>query len=151
MTHLNPELIESLFGDTLNDRTRQLLRLLTQDPSTEPAEDAPDEREWDNRPGRGGRRSHGRTLRRLGVELEELRHRNEALAHALGACPNCWGETEECEDCAGEGSPGTYDLDHELFEAVVMPAVARREGSRRPDAGNTQHHPNTPADGGSET
>jgi hypothetical protein len=45
--------------------------------------------------------------RRMDVELRALRRRNTHLAAALGACPHCWGESPDCNTCAGEGLPGS--------------------------------------------
>lgn len=57
------------------------------------------------------------------AELEDLRARNDALAAALGACYLCWGEDFECEECRGQGQPGAFTLDKELFGQYVAPAV----------------------------
>lgn len=73
------------------------------------------------------RRESYKHLRRVATvmyaELEELRARNDALAGALGACYLCWGEDGECEVCHGQGQPGAFSPDRELFEQYVLPTV----------------------------
>ena len=80
-----------------------------------------------------------RTLLRMDAELQELRTRNETLAAALGACPMCWGDDPECEECDGRGHPGAAKPDSELFHHFIIPAVRRVErfGTRAQQPGNT--------------
>ncbi|MBK7830505.1 hypothetical protein [Nannocystis sp.] len=80
-----------------------------------------------------------RTLLRMDAELQELRTRNETLAAALGACPMCWGEDPECEECDGRGHPGAAKPDSELFHHFIIPAVRRVErlGMWAQQPGNT--------------
>lgn len=125
MTTLGPELLETLFGDGIDDRTRTLLTLLS---SQEEANDEEETHADDLLNTRTSERAaRGRLLQRqyreMAAELDELRFRNGALAEALGACPNCWGETPECSECGGQGSPGSFPVDPELFAAVVEPVV----------------------------
>jgi hypothetical protein len=63
-----------------------------------------------------------RKIIEMQVELEELRHRNEVFAHALGACV-CWGNDPECVECGGRGGPGYFEVNQELFEEFVKPAI----------------------------
>jgi len=56
-------------------------------------------------------------------ELEELRKRNDDLAHALGACPSCWGDALQCRNCRGRGRPGFSVPERQLFSIFVLPAV----------------------------
>lgn len=63
-----------------------------------------------------------RKIIEMQVELEELRHRNEIFAHALGACV-CWGNDPKCVECRGRGGPGYYAVDPGLFEEFVKPAT----------------------------
>jgi hypothetical protein len=72
---------------------------------------------------RAGRAQVLETARRLKRESDGLAAHNEMLAHALGACPHCWGNLDDCEACAGEGVPGTYPPDKAAFDHYVMPAV----------------------------
>lgn len=72
---------------------------------------------------RAGRAQVLETARRLKRESDGLAAHNEMLAHALGACPHCWGNLDDCEACAGEGVPGTYPPDKAAFDHFVMPAV----------------------------
>lgn len=54
----------------------------------------------------------------------------EMLACALGACPNCWGNIPDCEDCGGMGKPGAYNPDPACFDRFVRPVVNRMMGER---------------------
>jgi hypothetical protein len=72
---------------------------------------------------RAGRAQVLETARRLKRESDGLAAHNEMIAHALGACPHCWGNLDDCEACAGEGVPGTYPPDKPAFDYFVMPAV----------------------------
>lgn len=63
---------------------------------------------------------------------EELRHenellweRNDTLAAALGACPDCWGEDEGCKICRGRGSPGAFKPKKYAFAEYVLPVMKR--------------------------
>ncbi len=56
-------------------------------------------------------------------EHRALAERNEALAAALGACPNCWGEIAGCRTCRGRGTPGSMPLDEAAFTAFVTPVL----------------------------
>lgn len=121
MSTITPEIIEALEGQgMLDERARTLLHLLAgQAADTEP-EPTP--------PAVDRRRAQSRALLRqrlslIGEELDELRHRNQRLAEALGACPLCWGESAECPECRGRGSPGSAPPDPDLYRAVVFPAV----------------------------
>jgi hypothetical protein len=55
-------------------------------------------------------------------ELSMLRRRNDDLALALGACPECWGEDRGCRSCRGRGSPGYARPDTDAFLHYVVPA-----------------------------
>lgn len=70
-------------------------------------------------------------LRSLHAEVEELRHRNDLLAAALGGCHLCWGDDPLCETCAGRGRPGSALPDARAFRACVLPAVRRVTATRR--------------------
>lgn len=67
-------------------------------------------------------------LQMLKAELVELRHRNETLASALGACHYCWGEDDDCPACLGRAPAGTYIPDSTLFSEIVLPAIRRYRG-----------------------
>lgn len=79
-------------------------------------------------------------LAAAGAELHELRHRNDVLADALGACRNCWGEHEECPVCDGRGRPGWRRPDPTGFRVVVDPAIRRLRAVPRaePDVPETE-------------
>ena len=64
-------------------------------------------------------------LQRLVREHEMLLARNEALAAALGACPDCWGEFRACQTCRGQGRPGCFAPDKEAFNEYVLPVLER--------------------------
>ena len=83
---------------------------------------AEDQDEQPNHRLRHARRS---ALRRLVAELDILRRRNDVLADALGACPDCWGADLACDTCGGAGRPGSELPDPHLFAAWVAPAVRR--------------------------
>ena len=52
----------------------------------------------------------------------DLIERNHMLARALGAC-ECWGESNDCRVCFGQGGPG-WALPHKsLFDRIVRPAL----------------------------
>ena len=70
-------------------------------------------------------------LRRLHAEVQELRHRNDLLAAALGGCHLCWGDDLLCESCAGRGRPGAALPDARACRACVRPAVRRVTAPRR--------------------
>ena len=65
------------------------------------------------------------------TELAALRQVNATLAAALGACPLCWGD-DECDACEGGGRPGYVRPDPELFDELVVPAIARMRRTARP-------------------
>lgn len=75
-----------------------------------------------------------RKLQHIYAELEELRERNDLLAEALGACHVCWGEDHDCEVCRGEGYPGFFRPDSDMFRQYVTPAAQRlqRKGPVQP-------------------
>ena len=129
MTLLNPQIIESILGDRVDEKTRALLSLLATD--NENIEE-PEPEELLNTRTRE-RVEKAASLRRrydeMSSELSELRFRNTALANALGACPKCWGEAPECRMCAGAGSAGAFPPDPELFAAVVRPALRKVQWS----------------------
>ena len=51
----------------------------------------------------------------------------EMLACALGACPTCWGNEENCADCEGDGLPGSMLPDPQCFERFVAPLFDQLE------------------------
>ena len=97
---------------------------------------------------RAGRAQVLETARRLKRESDGLAAHNEMLAHALGACPHCWGNLDDCEACAGEGVPGTYPPDKPAFDYFVMPAVRQFMTGRlaaAPAASAAHRRPSPPA------
>jgi|SRR5215211_4853235 len=79
------------------------------------------------------------TMENMYRELDGLRERNYALASALGACYQCWGEDLDCPTCSGRGHPGSSMPDTSLLAQLVMPAMQRL---REREAG-TQHASDT--------
>ena len=61
----------------------------------------------------------------LGVEIEGLQRRNDALAAALGACHLCFGEDGWCRLCGGRGRPGSRRPDADAFNRYVRPTLLR--------------------------
>lgn len=73
------------------------------------------------------------------TELETLRARVDALtavnaslrqglravAAAIGACPRCLGDDDDCMACGGDGVPGMRRPDRDAFARYVIPAVRR--------------------------
>jgi hypothetical protein len=59
----------------------------------------------------------------LQQENQVLHERLALLAEALGACPHCWGEDNSCRICYGQGTPGSFIPNREVFAAYVLPAV----------------------------
>ena len=78
---------------------------------------------------------------RLRAAYVSVRDRDEALAAAVGACPACWGERPTCRYCRGEGSPGAFMPDWELFSRYIMPAVRQRASLTRTRAGSEPENP----------
>lgn len=73
-------------------------------------------------------------FRRLEQENQLLVDHVEMLACALGACPNCWGRIEDCEDCGGVGRPGAFAPDRACFDQFVLPVIVRVMGHDDPVA-----------------
>ncbi|MTE00754.1 hypothetical protein GIY56_10670 [Paracoccus sp. YIM 132242] len=71
-------------------------------------------------------------FRRLEQENRLLVDHVEMLACALGACPNCWGSIEDCEDCGGIGKPGAFAPDRRCFDHYVLPVIVRVMGRADP-------------------
>jgi hypothetical protein len=86
-------------------------------------------------------RSLQRLARTMFAELEELRSRSDMLASALGACYLCWGDDPQCEVCNGEGGPGAFTPDKQLFSKVVGPAARRLRNSRAEPVGTDATQP----------
>jgi hypothetical protein len=59
----------------------------------------------------------------LVAELRVQRERNDLLAQALGACCMCWGQSQECRYCRGQGTPGFCLPDEALVMEYVVPAI----------------------------
>ena len=68
---------------------------------------------------------------RLEQENAMLIDHAEMLACALGACPNCWGQCPDCEDCGGRGLPGAFNPDPVCYARFVQPVVDRMTARQR--------------------
>lgn len=88
----------------------------------------------------------------LECENARLIDHAEMMACALGACPNCWGNIPDCDECGGMGKPGAYNPDPECFTRFVLPVVYRMMGEgfeieqhlrRRRDLRNPNHPQST--------
>lgn len=67
---------------------------------------------------------------RLARENAFLMHHLETFASAVGACSNCWGTIDDCEECGGIGKPGALQPNPEAFDRYVLPAMTRVMGER---------------------
>ena len=124
--------VAAMMGQMMTDDPRlrlvaELMRARSQSPPAEPLEG---------------------TLERLRAQHERLRSaylslrgRDEQVAAALGACASCWGEKPTCRYCRGEGAPGAFMPDWELFALFVMPAVRRRASLTRTTPGSHTANP----------
>jgi hypothetical protein len=74
-----------------------------------------------------------RQVRKMRIELEQLRARNDTLAAALGACYLCWGEDTNCPVCRGSGGPGYLMPGKAVFAHFVTPAIRRLRVEREVD------------------
>ena len=72
-----------------------------------------------------------RENRELQMENEDLMGRIEILAAALGACPICWGDDEQCDECQGRGAPGAFLPDKKAFRVFVLPSIQKMQKRRR--------------------
>lgn len=76
------------------------------------------------------------------LELEQrlrwYRRCNRTLAASLGACPSCWGADAECRRCEGDGRPGAFAPDRDLFAAWVGPALRRLQAGMEQDSSKQQ-------------
>ena len=61
----------------------------------------------------------------LNSQLKQALEINCVIAESLGACPECFGQNDECTVCHGQGSPGWKQPDSQLFEYLVTPALTR--------------------------
>jgi hypothetical protein len=78
--------------------------------------DAGDEADLDDGP---------EAIRAMQQEIIDLRHVNDTVAAALGACPLCWGGDSGCAACHGRGGAGYAAPDLDLFARWVVPAAER--------------------------
>lgn len=72
------------------------------------------------------------------TELDEMRDRTDVLAQALGACYLCWGEDRDCDVCRGQGYPGAFAPDPDMYRQYVVPVM--RHLKQGADSGSHHHH-----------
>ena len=68
--------------------------------------------------------------------MEYLIERNDLLASAVGACPDCWGDDESCNACGGQGRPGAMNVHRDAFNYYIKPSL-------RPKIKKTRTEPST--------
>lgn len=64
----------------------------------------------------------------LKEDLDDALERLEELAHALGACDEylcLLGYFDRCPKCKGEGQPGFFKPDRDLFNQLILPALRK--------------------------
>ena len=47
----------------------------------------------------------------------------DEMAEAVGACPHCWGEGNNCTYCRGKGKPGYFYPKEEYFDIYIKPVL----------------------------
>jgi hypothetical protein len=82
--------------------------------------------------GRPGQPAGDREIERARRAVRQLRRDLQAvdtifrhLGHVFGACPACFGMSEECGRCHGHGAPGSMTPLKDELLAWVEPALAR--------------------------
>lgn len=61
----------------------------------------------------------------LKEDLDQALYYLEGYAIALGLCKECLGENYHCPVCNGKGQAGYNQLDRELFNHLIMPAIRK--------------------------
>lgn len=127
-TALLGELLASKSGAASDNRQQALMQMMSLMQQPEPHEPRPD-RDHQRRRRRAAKiRRH---IEELEAEVDELRHRNDALAAALGACHVCWGEHDGCATCSGRGQPGWFRPDVATSRQIIGPAIERLRFEQR--------------------
>jgi hypothetical protein len=75
-------------------------------------------------------------LRAAQTELRAQQSRTGALALALGACEECWGDDSGCARCGGLGKPGWVLPDRAAFAVWIEPAIRSLAGVSNPQTEN---------------
>ena len=110
-----------------------LLALVSQGASSAGGRDAADTRDpRPARPRRTAQRAGDREVEQARRAVRHLRRDLHAvdtifrhLGHVFGACPACFGMSDECGRCRGNGVPGSMVPLREELLAWVVPALAR--------------------------
>lgn len=67
--------------------------------------------------------------------------RNDQLAAALGACPDCFGADAQCARCQGQGVAGYYAPNPSLFATYIKPCLEKQSmgPTAKPASGTPVH------------
>jgi hypothetical protein len=128
--------IASRFGS--DPQLAPLLALMNQREAGGAGEDEDAHATMDARPARARRRGRDaqsagdreierarRAVRQLRRDLQAVDTIFRHLGHVFGACPACFGMSEECGRCHGDGVPGSMTPLREELLTWVEPALAR--------------------------
>jgi hypothetical protein len=63
--------------------------------------------------------------RLLKEDFDDAMDELDDLAHALGACDECWGENKRCPKCRGNGVSGWRTPNTALFRSLILPALQK--------------------------
>lgn len=63
-------------------------------------------------------------LEELTENLQVQQNVLETAAKALGAC-TCLGLNATCSNCDGKGKPGTYEIEENSFNALILPLLTK--------------------------
>ncbi|MFK7969614.1 MAG: hypothetical protein AB8F95_04565, partial [Bacteroidia bacterium] len=79
-------------------------------------------------------------MEKLKAENHRLRKAIKAMealafdfAGAVGACPDCWGEDQDCKTCEGHGSPGAGKIDQEAYSFFIAPLFGQMADHNYPN------------------
>ncbi len=126
----NQALLNSLQNnDTLSSKSKMLLQLMSAGNKANTDYDVDDEYKTEKTV---SRRQIRNKFYALQDELEEALAMIDVLADAIGACPYCFGEQNDCAECHGEGIAGWQQPDPELFTHFIAPAVRRIKKQSNP-------------------
>jgi hypothetical protein len=66
-----------------------------------------------------------KTIRKLREDVALANNMANYIAQVFGACPACWGLTQLCPHCRGQGKPGSYQPNEAELLAWVEPALTK--------------------------
>lgn len=64
--------------------------------------------------------------------LDQLLALNDHVARLLGACHDCFGKDPDCSMCKGQGYPGFYDFDKDMFLEFIglcLTKISKEQGN----------------------